>query len=167
MTARPAAIVAVVGIALAGVAAAQDAGWEQTAPLPAYMEQDAPPPGSLFKEMDCYGPVVKRSFVPATVPAVTPRFLNPRTYPYSIGAFNRPFLFDHQSVWYPGYLPVNYDNTAAPHGSFALAYLRGETGVTANLSRGYPEGQRVVEPVLVPYAQGCRRRGVFLSLIHI
>ena len=159
---RTVALAAAAMLALCGSGAAQDAGWEQTDPLPAYMEQDPPPAGSLYREMNCYGPVVKRSYVPATVPAVTPRFLNPRTYPYSIGAFNRPFLFDHQSVWYPGFLPFNHDNSGAPYGSHALAYLRGETGVTANLSRGYPEGQRVVEPVLVPCGQSCRRGGVFI-----
>jgi hypothetical protein len=153
---------AVLLVALAGAAPGQDAGWAQTEPLPSYLQQDPPPAGSMFKEMNCYSPVVKRVFVPGSVPAATPRFMNPRYYPYSIGAFNRPFLFDHKLVWYPGYLPFNHDNTGAPLGSFALAYLRGETGVTANLSRGYPEGQRVVEPMLVPYANWCRRGGIFI-----
>jgi hypothetical protein len=115
-----------------------------------------------FKEYYCYSSVTARSYVSGTVPYPTNLFLNPRTYPPSPGILGREYLYlAGCGGWSYGY-PANYF-TGAPPRSQAYRYLNGQLGITSSQKDGYSYGQRVVEPVIIPWESHCKQGGILIS----
>lgn len=138
------------------------AGGEMVQPVPG----PTPVPGvggvTTYNEYFCYSAVARRSYVPAYTPHATSLFENPREYPSALCVMGTPY---HRWAGIPGWFfgsPMGYQ-TSVPPGSHALAYFRGETGATAKMASGLPEGMRVVEDVVVPYPQFCRRGGFLIN----
>ena len=161
-----AAVVAVVGVPCVSPAQRGSAPPAVApVPLPAYMSsQPLPQAGAVYDQYDCFSPKVKNSYIIGSTPAPTSMFVNPREYPKAVGAIATPYTqYGGMNGWYFGAPRIYEQSTVAPMGSNALRYFRGELGFTDNLSRGYPEGQRVVEPVVVPYANYSKASGYFIQ----
>jgi hypothetical protein len=115
-----------------------------------------------YKELFCYSSVVRPNYVPGYTPHVSSLYENPREYPKALCVLATPYyLHGRRPGWFFG-SPNGYQSSVPP-GSQALAYNRGELGITQQLAFGYPEGMRVVERVLVPYSTYCRPGGYFIS----
>jgi hypothetical protein len=116
----------------------------------------------VYNEQFCYSSIVKRSWVPGYTPHATSRFENPRTYPAALCVMATPYYqYGGIDGWFFG-SPRGYQSSV-PRDSHALAYNRGELNITANLARGYPEGLRVVEDVIVPYPGYCKTGGFLID----
>lgn len=133
---------------------------EQAVPAP--LMSPAPAAGVLYNEYFCNSSVVRRTYVPGYTPHATSLFENPREYPAALCVIANPY---HQyggiDGWYFG-APGGIQSSV-PEGSPALAYYRGELGITSRLAHGYPEGMRVVEQVIYPVANACRRGGFYIQ----
>ena len=115
-----------------------------------------------YKEAFCYSAVVRPNYVPGYTPHRSSLYENPREYPRQLCVMATPYyLYGRLPGWFFG-SPNGYQSSVPPN-SHALAYMRGELGITENLSFGYPEGMRVVERVLVPYSQYCKPGGFYIS----
>ncbi|MBX7244956.1 MAG: hypothetical protein K1X53_05630 [Candidatus Sumerlaeaceae bacterium] len=154
-------VIAAAVFASVSVAMAQDGvDWAAAEPTPSYMKSQ-PLPGVVYNEYQAYSTHVKRSYVPAFTPAISSQYLNPRSYPAALGAMATPYTrYGAVPGWHFG-IPCGYTSGGEP-GSPALSYVRGENNITTYLSRGYPDGQRVVEPVIVPYSPGARSSGYLI-----
>jgi hypothetical protein len=117
---------------------------------------------TVYKEQFHYSSVVKRSYVPGYTPHATSRFENPREYPAALCVMATPY-YQYAGIagWFFG-SPRGYQSSVPP-GSHALAYHRGELGITDRLAHGYPEGLRVVEDVIVPYPAYGREGGFLID----
>jgi hypothetical protein len=115
----------------------------------------------MMHESFWYSPSIERLYVPGYVPKKTSLFVNPRVLPtggYSI-------LWDslYHGTLSGFHAPLLRAQTiTAPLGSPAFAYHCGTLGITSKLSSGYPEGKRVVEPVLVPGVASSRKGGILI-----
>lgn len=114
-----------------------------------------------YNESFCYSSYAQRSYVPGFAPQISTLFENPRVYPEALCVIATPY---HQWAGVPGWFfgsPSGYLSSVPP-GSHALAYERGELGITNQLARGYPQGMRVVEPVIKPVNGYCKPGGVLI-----
>lgn len=117
---------------------------------------------TVYAEQFHYSSVVKRSYVPGYTPHATSRFENPREYPSALCVMATPYYqYGGIAGWFFG-SPRGYQSSVPP-GSHAIAYHRGELGITDKLAHGYPEGLRVVEDVIVPYPAYGRTGGFFID----
>ena len=134
-------------------------------PLPWYMSsQPLPQAGAVYDQYDCFSPKVKNSYIIGSTPAPTSMFVNPREYPRALGVMATPYTkYGNMNGWYFGAPRIFEQSTVAPMGSNALRYFQGDLGFTENLSRGYPDGKRVVEPVVIPYANYSKSSGYFIQ----
>lgn len=116
----------------------------------------------IMYESFWYSSYADRAWVVGYAPKTTSLFLNPREYPASVQA---------PTIWrtvYRGTLEAFCRSTSGrptfgmAAGAPARAYHYGELGITSHLASGYPEGKRVVEPVIVPHASSSRRGGVLI-----
>ena len=159
---RTALVAALVRCASAGMS-----GPEAPQPaVPVAIATPAPSAGVVaaggYKEMFCYSSVVRPNYVPCYTPHRSSLYENPREYPQTLCVMGTPYYqYGRIPGWFFG-SPNGYQSSVPP-GSHALAYHRGELGITEHLNGGYPEGLRVVERVLVPYSQYCRDGGFYIS----
>ncbi|MCX7626785.1 MAG: hypothetical protein N2Z21_11350 [Candidatus Sumerlaeaceae bacterium] len=116
----------------------------------------------VMHESFWYSSYADRAWVVGYGPKTTSLFLNPREYPSAVQA---------PVVWktvYRGTLAAFCRSTSGQPtfgmeaGSPARAYHYGQLGITSKLASGYPEGKRVVEPVIVPHPSSSRRGGVLI-----
>lgn len=117
----------------------------------------------FYEESLWYSAKVERRYVVGYAPKKTSLFLNPREFRQAVAApvFDAHFYRGSMDAycWTIHNAPPA---SGMPSGSPALAYHRGESGITGALSAGYPQGKRVVEPVLVPYQPFSRKGGVLI-----
>lgn len=145
----------------AAIAAAQSPSSAAPAGLPAPSSGSGVAEGG-YQEAFCYSAYVRPNFVPGYTPHRSSIYENPREYPSQVGALATPhYLYGRTPGWFFG-SPNGYQSSVPP-GSHALAYSRGELGITENLSFGYSSGMRVIERVLVPSGQYCRPGGFYIS----
>lgn len=142
-------------------------------PLAALAQTAAPQPvptpvpgvGGIITRYDesfFYSAATRRSFVPAYTPHISSQFENPRDYPYALGTIATPYHFWAGCYgWF--FSSPNGPQTSIPEGSQVLAYHRGELGITSQLAKGYPSGQRVVEAVLVPVPMASQKGGFLID----
>lgn len=166
----------IAGCMLAGALLVSAGGWGQPmtaqpmpAPAPsaaseAVLENPTAAPGGPvdYQEYSVYSATVRRSYVPGYTPHPTSLYLNPRTYPAAKGPLATPY---NQYGGKPGWFfcsPNGYQSLVPPD-SHALAYNRGELGITSRLGRGYPDNQQVIMPVLKPVEPVAEKAGVFIS----
>ncbi len=162
-----------VGKALCGAAlvvmlgAVSAAGWAQPLPPP---PEPVPAPSvdapaaqpQNYNEYSAYSATVRRSYVVGYAPKVSSLFENPRTYPCATGPLATPYLqYANRAGWFFG-SPSGYQSSVPP-GSDALAYNEGGMEITKRLSRGYPEGKRVVQPVLKPVDAVVEKGGILIN----
>jgi hypothetical protein len=115
-----------------------------------------------YLEYSAYSATVRRSYVPGYVPKVSSLFENPRTYPAATGPLATPYLrYAAIKGWFFG-SPNGYQSSVPPK-SDALAYNQGKQGITKHLSRGYPEGQRVIQPILKPVDSVVEKGGILIN----
>jgi len=124
---------------------------------PVYAQSTA----GVYNEYLSYSPYVKRSYVVGYAPKVSSLYENPRTYPNAAGRLGEVYLYANMAGWFFG-SPSGYQTSVPPHSS-VLAYCRGEQNITKNLDDGYPDGKKVIEPVLVPYAAYTREGGTLIN----
>jgi hypothetical protein len=110
---------------------------------------DAGAGSRVLKESFYYSAVARRDYAPGYVPYSTSLFVNPRANA-SIPNFLRPHyhFFGGIRGWFFG-SPMGYQSCIPPN-SQALYQHQGKLEITKELAHGYPYGQRVVEPLVVP-----------------
>jgi hypothetical protein len=128
-------------------------GWTQDA--------FARPALTPYEEYFCYSPVAARSYVPGYVPKTASLWENPKTRPAALWDLGNPYTY-RRLLGDFFCSPQGYQ-TSVPEDSIAWKYETGMLGITSNLAHGYPEGQRVVEPVIIPWAQYTKRGGVYID----
>ncbi|RMH29562.1 MAG: hypothetical protein D6691_02540 [Candidatus Hydrogenedentota bacterium] len=117
----------------------------------------------ILRESFCYSASVERSYVVGVAPRVTSRFMNPRTPPTGFEGLGMPHYRPFPGIRGYYFCSTGGFNSGAPEGSHAHAYHTGDLGITAQLSHGYPNGKRVIEPVLVPVPATCRPGGFLIQ----
>jgi hypothetical protein len=117
----------------------------------------------ILRESFCYSATVERTYVVGVAPRVTSSFLNPRSAPTGFEGLSMPHYRPFPGIrgWY--FCSTGGFSSGAPEGSHAHAYHTGDLGITAQLSHGYPDGKRVIEPVLVPVPATCRPGGFLIQ----
>lgn len=119
-------------------------------------------PSGVYEEYYAHSAHVKRSYAPGYTPHITSQFLNPRTYPDVKCVMGTPYYqYGSRAGWH--FTSPQGHHTGAPPESEAVMYLRGELGITDYLNRGYPRGQRVIEPVLVPVESSMKKGGILIT----
>jgi hypothetical protein len=118
--------------------------------------------GVPYNEYFNYSSFARRSFAPGYTPHTTSIFENPRDYPYALCVLATPY-YQYAGIhgWFFG-SPRGYQSSVPPD-SHALAYYQGELGITSNMRYGYPQGLRVVEPVIIPFNSYAERGGVLIT----
>ncbi len=138
-----------------------------SAPAPAVMAQDVPiiengQAVGIYQELSCYSASVRRSYKPGYTPHPSTLFENPRSYPSATCVLATPYyMYGNIPGWFFG-SPSGYQSSVPP-GSHVLAYEQGRLGITEHLKLGYPDGKRVIQPVLKPVAPVCEKAGIFIS----
>lgn len=118
--------------------------------------------GVPYNEYFNYSSFARRSYAPAYTPHLTSLFENPRQYPYALCVLATPYYqYAGISGWFFG-SPRGYQSSVPPR-SHALAYNQGDLGITANMRYGYPQGLRVIEPVIIPFSSYAERGGVLIT----
>lgn len=118
--------------------------------------------GVPYNEYFNYSSFARRSYSPGYTPHTTSLFENPRDYPWALCVLATPY---YQYAGIKGWFfssPNGYQSSVPPN-SHALAYHRGELGITSNMRYGYPGGLRVVEPVVIPFNSYAERGGVLIT----
>ncbi len=121
-----------------------------------------PTESRIFYESFAYSAHVDRTWVVGYPPKTTSIFLNPREAPVSPAA---PVVWKH---YYQGTFEGFCKSVSGarpcgiPSRSQALAYHYGALGITSHLAEGYPQGKRVIEPVLVPHQPSVRDGGILI-----
>jgi hypothetical protein len=116
----------------------------------------------ILHESFWYSSYADRSWVVGYAPKKTSLFLNPREY---LSAVQGPTMWRNAYAGtFEGYCLTTYGSrpSGTPSDSPALAYHYGQLGITSHLSAGYPEGKRVVEPIIVPHQSSWRPGGVLI-----
>lgn len=118
--------------------------------------------GVPYNEYFNYSAFARRSFSPGYTPHSTSLFENPRQYPYALCVLATPY-YQYAGIkgWFFG-SPRGYQSSVPPD-SHALAYNQGELGITSNMRYGYPQGLKVVEPIIVPFNSSAERGGVLIT----
>ncbi|MGC8740105.1 MAG: hypothetical protein ACP5QZ_00970 [Candidatus Sumerlaeaceae bacterium] len=127
-------------------------------------EQAVPPiPESrIMHESFWYSAYASRSWVVGYAPKSTSLFLNPRENPPVPRA---PIIWQHAyGGTLKGFCTTTFGArpTGLPSGSTALSYHYGQLGITSKLDSGYPEGKRVIEPIIVPHTSSSRPGGTLI-----
>jgi hypothetical protein len=118
--------------------------------------------GEVYEEYFNYSSYAKRSYSPGYTPHVSSLFENPRDYPWALGALATPYYqYAGTSGWFFG-SPKGYQSSVPPN-SQAHAYFAGQLGITSNLRYGYPDGLRVIEPVVVPVSASVKKGGLLIT----
>jgi hypothetical protein len=118
--------------------------------------------GIPYNEYFNYSSFARRSYAPAYTPHLTSLFENPREYPNALCVIATPYYqYAGMHGWFFG-SPNGYQSSVPPN-SHALAYNQGELGITANTRYGYPQGLRVIEPVIIPFSSYAERGGVLIT----
>lgn len=151
-----------VAVGLAAVAVSNAFGGGEMIQPVAVPAPVANPANVQYNEFFCYSSYAYRSYVPGKTPHTSTLFENPRSYPLALCVMATPY-YQYAGIqgWFFG-SPMGY-LSSVPAGSDALAYNQGTLGITDHLAHGWPEGMRVVEPVVMPLNGGCRAGGVFIS----
>jgi hypothetical protein len=171
MTSRGTLVVRAVAITSAAMALGVTgfAGPEVAAPEQAVqVPQLQPAPGAAgevgvpYNEYFNYSSFARRSYSPAYTPHTTSLFENPRDYPWALCVLATPY-YQYAGIkgWFFG-SPNGYQSSVPPN-SHALAYFQGELGITSNMRYGYPQGLRVIEPVVIPFNAYAERGGVLIT----
>lgn len=118
--------------------------------------------GVPYNEYFNYSSFARRSYAPGYTPHATSLFENPREYPYALCVIATPY-YQYAGIhgWFFG-SPNGYQSSVPPD-SHALAYNQGELGITSNMRYGYPQGLRVIEPVIIPFSSYAERGGVLIT----
>lgn len=117
--------------------------------------------GDIYREYMAYNAHVRRSYVPGFIPNPSSLFENPRERPSAVCVLGDTYRYANLRGWFFG-SPNGYQSSVPP-GSQAHAYVTGQLGITTALQYGYPRGQRVIEPVLVPYAAYAEAGGILIT----
>lgn len=118
--------------------------------------------GIPYNEYFNYSAFARRSYAPGYTPHATSLFENPREYPTALCVMATPYyMYAGIHGWFFG-SPRGYQSSVPPN-SHALAYFRGELGITSNLRYGYPHGLRAIEPIVIPFNSYAERGGVFIT----
>lgn len=119
----------------------------------------------FYQEYLVTSPGIRPSYVPGFIPKVSPRFLNPRIRPDRGTAANY-FSQQRQFQEMPGghfHSTTGFQKTGVTADSPVGDYHLGNAGITRVLQFGYPEGQRVIEPVLVPMPARSEKAGWYID----
>ena len=122
----------------------------------------APASGEVYEEYFNYSSYAKRSYAPGYTPHVSSLFENPRDYPWAMGALATPYYnYAGMPGWFFG-SPKGYQ-TSVPPNSQAHAYFAGQLGITSDMRYGYPNGLRVIEPIVVPVGASVKKGGFLIT----
>ena len=138
-----------------------DAG-QQVVAEPVVVRTDDGAVAYVYHELSCYSAHVRRSYAPGYTPHPSSLFENPRSWPAATGSLATPYT---QYASIPGWFfcsPSGYQSSVPP-GSHVLAYEQGRLQITKHLRRGYPDGKRVVEPILKPVEGVCEKAGILIN----
>lgn len=115
----------------------------------------------FYQEFLVTSPGVRPSYVPGYIPKVSPRFLNPRERPKrgtnEWAMSRRPEFQDMEGGHFGS--TTGYQLSGVTKDSPVGDYHLGRSGITRVLQFGYPEGQRVIEPVIVPMPSRSEKAG--------
>lgn len=139
-----------------------DAPGQQVVAEPVVVRTEDGAVAYMYHELSCYSAHVRRSYVPGYTPHPSSLFENPRSWPAATGSIATPY---YQFAGVRGWFftsPGGYQSSVPP-GSHILAYEQGRLEITKNLGRGYPEGKRVVEPILKPVEGVCEKAGILIN----
>jgi hypothetical protein len=119
----------------------------------------------FYQEFLVTSPGIRPSYVPGFIPKVSPRFLNPRQRPPRNTAMSYMQAERKLQDLPGGHFGSNsgWQQTGVTANSPTGDYHTGRAGVTRVLQFGFPEGQRVIEPVLVPMPARSERGGWFID----
>jgi hypothetical protein len=119
----------------------------------------------FYQEFLVTSPGVRPSYVPGYIPKVSPRFLNPRERPArgtnAWALSNRPEFQDLDGGHFGS--TTGYQATGVTRDSPVGDYHLGRQEITRVLQFGYPEGQRVIEPVIVPMPSRSEKAGWYID----
>jgi hypothetical protein len=116
---------------------------------------------TFYQEYLVTSPGIRQSYVPGYVPKVSPRFLNPRIAPKrGTGAHfwqQQPEFMKMEGGHFGS--TTGYEQSGVTKDSPTGDYHLGRQGITRVLQFGYPEGQRVIEPAVVPMPSRSEKAG--------
>jgi hypothetical protein len=119
----------------------------------------------FYQEYLVTSPGIRPSYVPGYIPKVSPRFLNPRVRPPR-GSAQHVFSNLRETNEMTGAhfgSPSGWQKTGVTADSPVGDYHQGNLGITRVLQFGYPEGTRVIEPVLVPMPSRSEKAGWYID----